>query len=71
MIIYMPEPMDLLNNQNVPECKTISLPSGGYLNLEILDSYKARVIGVVSTDPMDYMNQHYQPGNLLDLTYRI
>lgn len=69
MIYYMPDPLELLQNIDNPEHRTITLPSGGLLNIEILDKQQARVIGIISTDPMDYMNSKLQPGNIFDLVY--
>lgn len=69
MIYYMPDPLDLLQNIKTREHRTITLPSGGLLNIEILDKQQARVVGIISTDPMDYMDTKLQPGNILDLVY--
>jgi len=69
LIYYMPDPLDLLQNINTPEHRTINLPSGGLLNIEMLDKQQARVVGIISTDPMDYMDTKFQPGNILDLVY--
>jgi hypothetical protein len=69
MIFYMADPMDLLQDIKTLEKKTINLPSGGLLNLEILDNQQARVAAIVSTDPMDYMNVDLQPGSILNINY--
>ncbi|MBP1760996.1 MAG: hypothetical protein H6Q64_538 [Firmicutes bacterium] len=69
MIFYMADPMDLLQDIKTPEKRTINLPSGGLLNLEILDNQQARVAAIVSTDPMDYMNEDLQPGSILNINY--
>jgi len=68
MIYYMANPLDLLAEMKIPEQRTLSLPSGGIVNLEIIDSGRARVASIVSTDPMDYLQEHLQPGSLLDLS---
>ena len=70
MIYYMPDPLDLLQSINTPEHRTITLPSGGLLDIEMLDKQQARVVGIISTDPMDYMDTKFQPGNILDLVYK-
>lgn len=69
MIFYMADPMDLLQDIKTLEIKTINLPSGGLLNLEILDNQQARIAAIVSTDPMDYMNVDLQPGSILNINY--
>jgi len=69
MIFYMADPMDLLQEIKTPEKKMVNLPSGGLLNLEILDDQQARVAAIISTDPMDYMNEDLQPGSILNINY--
>lgn len=69
MIYYMPDPLELLQNIKTYEHRMITLPSGGLLNIEIMDKQQARVVGIISTDPMDYMDTKLQPGNILDLVY--
>lgn len=71
MIFYMADPLDLLQDIKTPEQRSITLPSGGLLNIEILDKQQARVVGIISTDPMDYMDSNLQPGNLLDISFKI
>jgi hypothetical protein len=67
MIIYMPNPEELLYNMEFRELIQIKLPSGGYVNAESLAYNKMRVVEIVSTDPMDYMYEQYQPGNIITL----
>ena len=71
MIIYMPDPLDLLKDIRVPEQRTMTLPSGGLVNIEIIDKQQARVVGIVSTDPMDYMDNRLQPGSVLDISFKV
>jgi hypothetical protein len=63
----MPNPEELLNNMEFRELIQIKLPSGGYVNAESLAYNKMRVVEIVSTDPMDYMDEQYQPGNIITL----
>lgn len=69
MIYYMADPRDLLQDIQMPEQRTMSLPSGGLVNLEIIDTRQARVSRIISTDPMDYLNEQLQPGTMLDISY--
>lgn len=69
MIYYMEDPRDLLQDIQMPEQRTMSLPSGGLVNLEIIDTRQARVSSIISTDPMDYLNEQLQPGTMLDISY--
>lgn len=67
MIIYLPDPQDIINAMEFQETIQIPLPSGGFVNAQPLDFQQARVVGIVSTDPMDYMDEKYQPGALISL----
>jgi len=67
----MPDPLDLLKDIRVPEQRTMTLPSGGLVNIEIIDKQQARVVGIVSTDPMDYMDNRLQPGSVLDISFKV
>lgn len=65
MIMYIADPQDLINGMEFRETVQIKLPSGGYVNAESLANNQMRIIEVVSTDPMDYMYEQYQPGNVI------
>ena len=65
MIIYLPDPQDIINAVEYRETVQIPLPSGGFVSAEPLAYNQARIIGVNSTDPMDYMDQKYQPGMII------
>jgi hypothetical protein len=69
VIFYMADPLDLLKDIKTPEQRSIALPSGGLVNIEILDKQQARVVGIISTDPMDYMDINLQPGSVLDIEW--
>lgn len=69
MIFYMTDPMDLLQDIKTGELRSVSLPSGGLLQLEIIDNRQARIAGIVSTDPMDYMKTDLQPGSIMNISY--
>ncbi|HHV15761.1 MAG TPA: hypothetical protein GXX58_04205 [Gelria sp.] len=69
MIIYIPDPWEALNqsqNEPLPRIR-IKLSSGGHINAECLEVDQVRVLSLDSTDPMDYMNQQYQPGSIIQL----
>ena len=67
MIIYIPDPWEALaQTQSLPRIR-IKLPSGGHLNGECLEVDQVRVLSLDSTDPMDYINQQYQPGRIIQL----
>ncbi len=62
MIIFVPDPQEIINTIEYMKTVQIQLPSGGFVNAEPLAYNQIRIIGVVSTDPMDYMDERYQPG---------
>jgi len=67
VIIYLSDPWGYLNEtKSLPRVR-IKLASGGHLNAECLDSNQVRVLSIDSTDPMDYLNQQYQPGSIIQL----
>lgn len=66
MIIYVPEPLELYNKE-APDIITLKLASGAIITAEPYGADKIRVLSVNSTDPMDYMDQRYQPGSILDM----
>lgn len=70
MIVYLPEPFDLLN---VPENNTITvkLVSGGYLTAELCEYNKLKVLSISSTDPMDYLKDNLQPGSIISLQVKL
>jgi len=65
MIFCTPAPMDLLENQDTRNIITIQLPSGGIIKAEAEEYNQIRIVDLVSTDPMDYMNEHLQPGRIV------
>ena len=67
MIIYLPDPQELINAMEFQATIQIPLSSGGFVTAQPLSYNQARVIGIVSTDPMDYMDEKYQPGELISL----
>lgn len=67
MIFYASDPLELLNVTDLSNVISIPLPSGGYIRAETLEYNRIRVIDLVSTDPMDYLNEKWQPGSLLSL----
>ena len=69
MIIYFPDPQQMIDSVESREVVQIKLPSGGYVNAEPIAVNQMRIIEVVSTDPMDYMYEKYQPGMVI--TYEL
>lgn len=67
MIYYMPDPLDLLTNQETTKQRNYELPSGGILITELLPDQRVRIVSVSSTDPMDYMNPNLAPGQVLEI----
>ena len=67
MIVYVPDPLEAYSrNEKLPQVR-IKLDSGGYLNAECLEVDQVRVLSIDSTDPMDFINQKYQPGSIIQL----
>ncbi|MDN5347734.1 MAG: hypothetical protein PWP65_1298 [Clostridia bacterium] len=69
MLIYTPLPLELVwenADRFYPAYQEISL---GRLRLQVepLGFGKCKVIRIFSTDPADYLQGAYQPGNILDL----
>lgn len=66
--MYYPDPMQIINQTESQEQIRISLPSGGFIMAEYLDNKDLRIAGIVSTDPMDFMNENWQPGKVFSIT---
>lgn len=69
MIIYIADPMELLQQQEAKKQVTIKLPSGGHLTAESVDFQRWKVVDVSSTDPMDYLSNRHCPGSIIDLKF--
>lgn len=67
MIIYCPEPMQLIDRDEQTKTINLKLPSGGHLVVQPYEYNKLKVLNIVSTDPMDYMNTRFQPGSILEM----
>lgn len=67
MIYYSPAPLELLNSTDPAKIISIPLRSGGCIRAEAVDCHRIRVLDLVSTDPMDYMDELIQPGALISL----
>jgi len=48
-----------------PETKEIVLPSGGILQVEMLSPDELRVVSLWSTEPRDFLDPKYSPGNII------
>ncbi len=66
MIMYSSDPMSLVSWEAHANYR-IPLASGGHVEAEGLEGGKIRILSVSSTDPMDYLDLRYQPGNILNL----
>jgi len=66
VIIYIADPLELLEKKDQGRTIRVRLPSGGYLTVESVDFEQWRVVDICSTDPMDYMSKTYYPGSLID-----
>lgn len=67
MIFYTPEPFELFSQGAPVNTVMLKLPSGGHILAEPCEYNKLRVLNVVSTEPMDFLNSRYQPGNIIEL----
>ncbi len=67
MIIYIADPLELLQQGEDKKQLRIQLPSGGYLLAERIEEEQFKVVDICSTDPMDYMSKKYYPGAILDV----
>ncbi|KUG03815.1 hypothetical protein ASZ90_018777 [hydrocarbon metagenome] len=67
MIIYIADPMELLQQQEQKKQVRIRLPSGGHLMAESVDFNRWKVVDICSTDPMDYLTQGHYPGSIIGL----
>lgn len=68
MILYLPEPFEFpVAEDKSDEVLVFKIPSGGHIEAQSVGNNQVRVTRLISTDPMDYMNQKFQPGCLLEL----
>lgn len=68
MILYLPEPFEFgMDDKKPAQSFTLKLPSGGELVVESCGHNQVRIVEIRSTEPMDYINSRYQPGNTIDL----
>ncbi len=68
MILYDPDPMQLLN-QEPPNYINIKLPSGGLILAKPAGNYEMQIVSISSTDPQDFINSRYQPGKTLKMQF--
>ena len=66
MLKYSLDPMSLVSRET-PDRISIPLASGGHVLAESAGNNRIRIVSVCSTDPMDYLDLRYQPGNILSL----
>ncbi|HNX29117.1 MAG TPA: YlzJ-like family protein [Syntrophomonadaceae bacterium] len=67
MIFYDPDPLQLLSEQEPTNFITVKLPSGGFILAKPSGNYEMQIVNIISTDPQDFMNIRFQPGNTLKM----
>jgi hypothetical protein len=67
MILYTPEPLEFLSQDKSETAVMFKLPSGGLVMAEPYEYNKLKIINIISTEPMDYMNARFQPGSLIEM----
>lgn len=67
MILFMPDPTVLLQEEQDKKLIKIQLPSGGNLTAEVMDGSRWKIVDISSTDPMDYMNPKTSPGRIITI----
>lgn len=67
MLYYLPENISLEDFQNEKPQVKIDLTSGGFITAEPVDYNHVRICTINSTDPLDYLDTHYQPGEIVAL----
>jgi len=71
MIIYTPDPIEFMEQDEHQNTVVFRLPSGGYITAEPCEYNKLKIISITSTDPMDYVNSKYQPGNFITMETKV
>ncbi|QGT99651.1 hypothetical protein SYNTR_1058 [Candidatus Syntrophocurvum alkaliphilum] len=72
MIVYTPNPFELMDSsEKDKKAVTVKLPSGGVMNVEPIEYNSVRVLEINSTDPGDFLNTNYQPGNIITLDFQV
>jgi len=71
VIVYVPDPFSIWDTDKKQESSIVKLPSGGHIIVEPYGQNKVKVLSINSTDPMDYLNQTIQPGEILELGVKI
>lgn len=70
MLYYLPETFDFKDYQDDKPVVKIDLVSGGFITAESVDYNHVRIWTINSTNPMDYLDSRYQPGEILELGLR-
>lgn len=68
MIFYAPDPMDLPWQYAQEPTFMIPLASGGHVVAQNMANNRIRIVAVNSTDPVEFLDKRYQPGNVLVMT---
>ena len=71
MIIYAPEPFNIIASDEGLKTIDIKLPNGGIVQAIPWGVNQIKIINIVSTDPSDYLNGQYMPGRILTMNARL
>lgn len=66
MICYYPDPFSLLSSSNAVPLITMMAPSGAIVELRKTGAASYQVQNLISTDPQEYLNGRFRPGQILD-----
>lgn len=62
-VIPLEDVLEGIEDEPVP---TMELSVGDVtLEVELLGNFQIRVVRIFSTDPLDYLSPHYQPGTVI------
>ncbi len=64
-VIYSPMPVELMFPSQIPTNRHYIQKEGRLMEVELLDFNQAKIVRIISTDPRDYLDDKYQPGNFL------
>ncbi|MGR6835686.1 YlzJ-like family protein [Syntrophomonas erecta] len=71
MIYYIPDPNELFQADKLKNTIVMKTPSGAKIEAVPCGYNEVRVIKLLSTDPMDYLNKNYQPGSIITMEARL
>ncbi|OEF98668.1 YlzJ-like family protein [Desulfuribacillus alkaliarsenatis] len=67
MIIYTPLPIEsVLNQTDIEEPNYTEMDyQGKKVIVESIDSYQAKIVRLISSNPNDFLNANYTPGKII------